>query len=135
MALPKKILVIEDSKFTTEMIKGTLQKASFQVEPCDTGQEGLQKAKTLGPDLIILDVVMPGMDGYEVCHHLKQDVQTKAIPVMMLTVKDTLDDLHRGFKVAADYYMTKPFTEASLLDNVQKIFAEQDRPSQKGVGA
>ncbi len=130
MVEPKNILVIEDSKFTVELIKGALKKARHHVETCSTGQAGLEKMESWKPDLVILDVVMPGMDGFEVCKILKQNPATKAIPVMMLTVKDTLDDLQRGFHVQADYYMTKPFTEALLLGNVHKIFSEHQKHEQ-----
>lgn len=131
MSETKKILVIEDSKFTVELIKGALNKARYQVETCATGPEGLEKVESWKPELIILDVVMPGMDGFEVCKILKQNPATKSIPVMMLTVKDTLDDLQRGFHVQADYYMTKPFTEALLLSNVHKIFSEHQKSAEK----
>lgn len=128
----KKILIVEDSKFTTELIKGALGKAQYEIEACAAGPQGLERSRTWHPDLVILDIVMPGMDGFEVCRQLKQDPLTKLIPVMLLTVKDTVEDLQRGFQVKADYFMTKPFTEALLLNNVHKIFSEQGSGPKEG---
>lgn len=122
--MQRKILVVDDSKFTLELIKSILEKENFNLEFASNGKEGVKKAQEFIPDLIILDIEMPVMNGFEACKNLKEDDVTKNIPVLMLTSKDTMDDLKKGFEVKADYYMTKPFDSKSLTDNVKKVFSE-----------
>ncbi len=131
----RKVLIIEDSKFTADLIQATIEKMECEVTLSYTPLEGLERVKSLKPDLVILDVIMPGMDGFEVCRTIKKDPLTKHIPIMMLTVKDTLEDLQRGFQAEADYYMTKPFIETSLINNVKRIFEELEERQKRGQNA
>lgn len=122
----KKILIVDDSRFTIELIKSIVEPEHINVISANEGKEGIKKAKEEHPDLVILDVLLPELDGYKVCEVLKSDEKTKNIPVLMLTVKDTISDVQKGFSSKADYYMTKPFENETLLSNIKQIFSDTD---------
>ncbi|HKY63068.1 MAG TPA: response regulator [bacterium] len=110
-----KVLVIEDEADIQQLLSYHFQQANWRVEVCGSGSEGLKKAKEKRPDLILLDLMLPGMDGFEVCRILKNDPETKAIPVIMLTAKGEEIDKVVGFELGADDYITKPFSPRELL--------------------
>ncbi|HPW45708.1 MAG TPA: response regulator [bacterium] len=116
--MPKKILIIDDEVDLVETIKFRLESQGYQVETAYDGQEGLNKAKTIQPDLIILDVMMPKLDDYQVCRLLKFDVKFMHIKVLMLTARGQECDKNIGDDVRADAYMTKPFDGKVLLDKI-----------------
>ena len=122
----RKILVIEDDPSTLRLIKYTLQQEGYQVLPAPNGLEGLRKARSEQPDLIILDVMLPGVDGFEVCHRLRAKPQTAKLPVLMVSAKARGIDKATGFKVGADDYITKPWHRPEL---VAKIAAMLERNS------
>lgn len=128
----KKVLVIDDSRLTIALIKKALSKSSYTVVGATSGEEGITEAKKEKPDLIILDVVMPGINGFETCRKLKQDPDTKSVPVLLLTVKDTLGDIQEGVLSMADYYMTKPFKEDMLMKHIERIISESEEKNRKG---
>jgi len=122
--MSKKILVIDDE---TELLKALtirLKTSGYEVITAQDGQEGLEKAKSSNPDLIVLDILMPKMDGYEVCRLLKFDEKYKSIPVIMLTAKAQDIDKAMGKKVGADDYITKPFETQDLVDKIKKYIGE-----------
>ena len=122
--MAKKILVIDDEPRLLKAITIRLKASGYEVITGQDGAEGLEKAKSLNPDLIVLDILMPKMDGYEVCRLLKFDEKYKSIPVIMLTAKAQDIDKAMGKKVGADDYITKPFETQDLVDKVKKHLGE-----------
>ncbi len=117
----KKILVVDDDKDIVETLRLRLEAKDFQVEVAYDGVEGLNKAKGCSPDLIILDVALPKMDGYHICRLLKFDSNFKEIPIIMLTAKAQAEDKEWGEKTGADRYITKPFNSDELLTNIDEL--------------
>lgn len=122
--MAKKILVIDDEPRLLKAITIRLKASDYEVITGQDGAEGLEKAKSLNPDLIVLDILMPKMDGYEVCRLLKFDEKYKSIPVIMLTAKAQDIDKAMGKKVGADDYITKPFETQDLVDKIKKHLGE-----------
>jgi len=116
-----KILVIDDEPQITDVVEAFLSNAGHQVFVDNIAAEGLKKAKTIKPDIILLDIMMPGTDGYNVCNDLKNDPSTSSIPVVFLTGKDRNDDMGRSFKVGGDMYIKKPFSCERLLEIINII--------------
>lgn len=114
----KKILVVDDSPTIREIVKSTLIRGGYQVVTASNGIEALEKAERECPDLILLDVVMPLMDGLEACQRLRSDAKTTQIPIIMLTDRSKVDDKIAGLKSGADDYMTKPFDPLELVARV-----------------
>lgn len=115
----KKILVIEDDSGIRESICQILETEGFMVESAPDGDSGLTKALSIQPDIILCDVVMPGMDGYAVISRLKENALTETIPFVFLTGKSDPDDIRRGMNLGADDYLYKPFTSDELLSAIQ----------------
>jgi putative two-component system response regulator len=104
------VLVVDDEPFYTEVLKNLLRN-EYDVVVVDNGEDALKTAKNSPqPDLIMLDIVLPGIDGYEVCRLLKEDISTADIPVIFLTIKGDVDDEVRGFNLGAVDYITKPMS-------------------------
>ena len=117
----KRILVVEDSPTQARNVRLMLEDAGYQVETAGNGQEGLERALSSPPDLVMADIVMPVMDGYEMTRRLKTDRHTANVPVLMLTTKDQPLDIIRGLEVGADQFVSKPF-DSSLVQRVDAVF-------------
>jgi DNA-binding response OmpR family regulator len=116
----KKVLVIDDEEDLTFFLKSNLEmRGEYEVFTAYDGQEGLVAANRHKPDLVILDVMMPKMDGFQVLERLKQQEETLNIPVIMLTAKAKSDDIDRGLTSGADFYLPKPFTIDNLTDFIE----------------
>jgi len=115
------ILVIDDEPQVTEIIEAILTNAGHTVHVMNDAIQGLEKAREVQPDMILLDIMMPGTDGYSICNQIKEDVTTKSIPVVFLTGKDRADDQGRSFKVGGDLFIKKPFSCERLLEIVNII--------------
>lgn len=113
----KKILIVDDEQDIVESLKFVLESANFTCYCAYNGEDGLRLAKELVPDLIILDVMMPKMNGYKICRLLKYDAKYKNIPILMVTARSQEEDKLIGEETGADEYITKPFD----LDEVVKI--------------
>jgi len=113
-----RILIIDDSKLILHVAKTILNKQGHQVLLAEDGNIGLQTAATEHPDLILLDLILPGIDGYEVCQRIKKGDATSEIPVIMLTSKTEAADKVRGLEMGASDYVTKPFDEGELIARV-----------------
>jgi len=122
--MAKKILVVDDEPRLLKVITIRLKASGYEVITAQDGAEALEKAKSLNPDLIILDVLMPKVDGYEACRLLKFDEKYKSIPVIMLTAKAQDIDKAMGKKVGADDYIAKPFETQDLVDKIKKHLGE-----------
>jgi len=118
---PAKILVIDDEPEITDIIETFLESAGYQVRSENSSMMGIERAKTFLPDLILLDIMMPLMDGYEICRELKKSEKTQNIPVVFLTGKDARSDEGKSFKVGGVLYVKKPFSCERLLDIIKVV--------------
>jgi two-component system phosphate regulon response regulator PhoB len=118
--LPR-ILIIEDERSLTKVLAYNLQREGYEVVLAHDGQEGLRKAQTLLPDLILLDLMLPVMGGLEVCRELRAGERTREIPIIMLTAKAEETDQIVGFSMGADDYVTKPFSIKVLLQRIKAL--------------
>ncbi|MHA1928668.1 MAG: response regulator transcription factor [Candidatus Thorarchaeota archaeon] len=116
----KKILVVDDEELTTELAKTFLEKHGFEVIIAFDGEEGLRKAQAEKPDLILLDVMLPSMDGFAVCKELKESDDFKNTPILMFTAKGLSSDIEKGQSVGADEYIIKPFSGRALVATIRK---------------
>ncbi len=116
--MKKTILVIDDDKDLTLMLQAQLERKKHRVVVATNGREGLQRAYQARPDLIILDIMMPGMDGWEVCRRLRE---LSSVPIIMLTARNMKGDVVKGLEVGADDYLTKPFSAAELEARIQAV--------------
>lgn len=117
----KRIVVADDEPFILSALQDTLSD-SYSVTTASNGAEAIKVVQKVLPDLIILDVMMPEMDGLEACKNLKRDKTTSSIPVILLTAKGQITDIEKGFKSGADAYVVKPFSPARLIEKVEEIF-------------
>jgi DNA-binding response OmpR family regulator len=119
----KRILVVDDEAHIIELVRVCLEDTDYDVIEAYDGLEALNLARSEKPDLILLDVMMPKMDGYEVCRTLKAEDDTRIIPIVMLTAKGQEVDKVKGFQSGADSYMTKPFSPLRLLTELEEKLA------------
>ncbi len=117
----KRILIIDDDRGLLKLMKVNLASQGYDVLTADTGEKGIEAAKRERPDLIILDVILPGIKGREVCARLKNDARTKDIPVIFLTAKNSPDDIKAELELGATSHITKPLDSSETLNEVRKI--------------
>ena len=117
----EKILVVEDDDDIRELLQYNLSKEGYQFNSAVSGEEALKNARMLQPDLMILDLMLPGVDGLEVCRRLKRDSRTQHLPIVMLTAKGEEADIVTGLELGADDYITKPFSPRVLLARVRAV--------------
>jgi two-component system phosphate regulon response regulator PhoB len=132
--MPKsKILVVEDDRALSEILIYNLEKAGFDVFKAMDGRDGLNQAQLRLPDLILLDVMLPVMDGMEVCRRLRAQPETATATIIMLTAKSEESDQLVGFSVGADDYVTKPFSVRVLLERIKALLRRKSRPIEEDV--
>ena len=124
--MPKKILAVDDEKHIVRLVQVNLERQGYQVVTANDGKEALQKVADENPDLVVLDVMMPYMDGFEVLQNLRRNPSTRDIPVIMLTAKAQDADVFKGWQSGVDCYLTKPFNPMELLSFVKRIFDSMD---------
>ena len=122
--MPKKILLVDDEESLVMLLTERLKFNGYDVITAADGQEGLDKAKKEKPDLILLDVMMPKMNGYQVSRLLKFDQRFKHIPIIMLTARTQAIDMKTGKETGADAYITKPFESENLIAEIKKFLKE-----------
>ncbi len=127
------ILVIEDEEDILELINFNLGKEGYRVTGATTGEDGLKSARANVPGLILLDIMLPGLDGLEVCKILKNDGKTQHIPIIMLTAKSEESDVVTGLEVGADDYITKPFSPKILIARIRNILRRKSREADRTV--
>lgn len=125
------ILIVEDDPQTVKLIKFVLEKEDYSTISAKDGEEGLQMAREKKPDLIVLDMMLPGMDGYRVCEILKANPVTKEIPIIVLTALDTGVDFEKALEKKADWYITKPFEPQHLLKRVSYLIEKRKKDENK----
>lgn len=118
---PKRILVVDDEPDLIELVSYNLKKEGYKVSTAADGEEALEKLRKGGFDLVILDLMLPGVQGVEVCRMLRNNPKTESLPVIMLTAKGDVSDRIRGLDIGADDYMTKPFSPKELLARVKAL--------------
>lgn len=131
MNSPFKVLVVEDEADIRELVRYNLEKAGYQVTSVVTGEEALAAVETAPPELVVLDLMLPGIDGLTVCERLKTAPRTKSIPIVMLTAKGEESDIVRGLNLGADDYITKPFSPRVLIARVQAVFRRSSATSEE----
>ena len=119
----KKILLVDDEPHIVIMLENRIKQAGYEIITASDGQLGLEKARKEKPDLIILDVMLPKLDGYKVCRMLKFDDKYKHIPIIMFTARAQEADRKMGEEVGADGYVTKPFEPQVLLNKIKELLA------------
>jgi DNA-binding response OmpR family regulator len=123
----KKVLAVDDQPQIVRLIQVNLQKADFEVITAFDGDEALHKLREHRPDLVILDVIMPKRDGFEVLREIKSNAETRHIPVIMLTVKAQDADIFEGLKEGAELYLPKPFHPTDLVSLVRRVLENQEK--------
>ncbi len=117
------ILIVDDSPTEIHVLKSMLEKNGFEVETAENGTEGIERARELKPDLILMDVVMPGLNGFQATRQLTRDAETASIPVIIVTTKDQETDRVWGMRQGAKDYLTKPVSEKTLLEKINATLA------------
>ena len=124
---PKKILIVEDEPDIAQLVKLYLEKDGFRPTIAKTGVEGLKLVKAERPDMVILDLMLPEMDGLEICKKIRTSLDTALLPIMMLTAKAEESDTIIGLELGADDYVTKPFSPKVLVARVKALFRRLER--------
>jgi two-component system phosphate regulon response regulator PhoB len=127
------ILVIEDEEDILAVIHYNLAREGYRVTSRTTGEEGLQAAREASPDLVVLDLMLPGIDGMEVCRRLRKDPATARIPVVMLTAKGEEADIVGGLEMGADDYVTKPFSQKVLSARIKTVLRRREQVAREAA--
>lgn len=129
------VLVVEDEQDIQELLEYTLTHAGYRVDVTDRGEEALELVRENDPALVVLDLMLPGLDGLEVCRRLKSDERTGTLPIIILTAKGEEEDIIAGFKAGADDYINKPFSPKVLIARVAAVLrrAADSRPDAEGA--
>ncbi len=125
--MSKRVVAVEDDKDILELITYNLEREGYEVTGATTGEDGIDAARSEKPDLILLDLMLPGIDGLEVCRRLKADPDTAHIPVVMVTAKGEETDIVTGLELGADDYVTKPFSPKVLIARMRAVQRRRDR--------
>lgn len=123
--MAKRILAVDDEKHIVRLVQINLEKEGYEVLTASNGRQALEIVASEHPDLIVMDVMMPEMDGFEALEKLKENPETCKIPVVMLTAKAQDSDVFRGWQSGTDLYLTKPFNPQELITFVKRIFQNQ----------
>jgi DNA-binding response OmpR family regulator len=122
----KRILVVDDEIYIVHILEFTLTMEGYEVITAGDGEEALRKMEQERPDLVVLDIMMPKLDGYEVCRRLREDEEFRMVPVILLSAKGRPIDRETGMEVGADDYMVKPFSPRRLLEKIRELLARQE---------
>jgi two-component system phosphate regulon response regulator PhoB len=131
----ERILVVDDEEDLLELVSYNLAKEGYRVQCVGTGEEALDEARRGLPDLIVLDLLLPSVDGLEVCRLLKSDLRTARIPIIMLTAKSEEADVVAGLELGADDYLTKPFSPRVLLARIKALLRRKTKDAQADAGS
>jgi two-component system, OmpR family, alkaline phosphatase synthesis response regulator PhoP len=124
----ERILIVEDEEEIRELVRYNLERQGYQVAAAASGEEAMRTVRQESPDLIVLDLMLPAMDGWEVCKQLKRDPATQAIPVVMLTAKSEESDMVTGLELGADDYIAKPFSPRILTARIRAVLRRKNAP-------
>ena len=132
----RKVIVIEDEPDIQEIILHNLLRDGYQVEATSNGEKGLELVRRIEPDLVLLDLMLPGLDGVEVCRRMKADPRTQAVSIIMVTARGEESDIVLGLGLGADDYVTKPFSPRELMERVKAVLRRgplQDHQSRERI--
>ncbi len=132
-----RVLVVEDERDVAELIRYNLSREGYDVVVAGSGGDAIKQAREVQPDVVLLDIMVPQVNGWEVCRRLKQDAETRAIPVIMVTGRVEEGDKVLGFEMGADDYVTKPFSPRELVARVRAVARRgrrEERPTQLKAG-
>lgn len=129
--MAKKILAVDDERHIVRLIQVNLERAGFTVITAFDGREALKKIADEKPDLVVLDVMMPYMNGLETLKQIRSNPKTRSLPVIMLTAKAQDQDVFQGYAYGVDVYLTKPFNPVELLTFVRRVFTDMDKDDDK----
>jgi two-component system alkaline phosphatase synthesis response regulator PhoP len=121
------ILIIDDEEDILELARYNLEREGYQVSCLDSGEEALEAVRENKPDLVLLDLMLPGLDGYEICKMMRRDEDTRHIPIVMLTAKGEESDIVTGLELGADDYITKPFSPKVLIARLRTVLRRSKR--------
>ena len=124
-----KILVVDDEADIRELVRLNLTREGYEVLDCESGEQALNVSRSKGPDLVVLDLMLPGIDGLEVCKQLKADPKTARVPIVILTAKGEEADVVAGLEVGADDYVAKPFSGKVLVARVRRLLRKAAQPA------
>ena len=126
MSAKKKVLIVDDEKQLVSLVSLHMDMSGYEVLSASNGKKALNIIEKENPDLVVLDLMLPEMDGWEVCRQLRAEPKTKDIPVIMLTARSGTDDKVKGFECGADDYVTKPFSPRELVARVKRVLARTE---------
>lgn len=118
------ILIVDDEPMTRDMLRMMLELAGYHIREAEDGLDALRQIETAVPDLVLLDVMMPGLDGFEVCATLRRMPETATLPVIMLSAKSAQESIQRGLAAGANKYLTKPITRQVLIDEIKELIGQ-----------
>ncbi len=125
-----RILVVDDESDIAGLIEFNLRQAGFRTKIAASGEEAIKEVRLNAPDLIVLDLMLPGIDGLDVCRLLQSDKETSAIPIVMLTARGEEEDVVKGLELGADDYITKPFSPRVLIARIKSVLRRKQKPVQ-----
>lgn len=128
----KKILIIEDSALNRKILEDALVQKGYQTLTAEDGREGMDKLNKDSPDLVIMDVVMPNMNGWETCKQIRAAAKVQATPIIIMTSKNTPQDMLQAFEVGADEFLDKPINLEEMYETVERLLnrgAQQEKPA------
>jgi DNA-binding response OmpR family regulator len=120
-SLTQSVLIVDDEPMARTLLRLMLVRAGFNVSEAEDGYDALKKVRQSQPDIVLLDVMMPGMDGFTVCETLRNEKDTASLPVIMLSAKTDLDSINKGLRVGATKYLTKPISPEELTRQVREV--------------
>ncbi len=120
------VLVVDDEPMARTMLRLMLVRAGFEVREAEDGKTALAEVAQVVPDLMILDIMMPGIDGFEVCTRLRSEVQTASLPIIMLSARTDAESVKKGLELGADRYLTKPVGPDELTRHVREVLSIED---------
>ena len=127
----QRIVMIEDERDIVELVKYNFRKEGFELESFNRGKEGLEHLRRSQPDLVLIDILLPDLDGFEICKRLRTDERLKSVPVIFLTAKGEEIDRVLGLEIGADDYVVKPFSPRELVARVKAVLRRQERAIEK----
>ncbi len=123
--MSKSILIVDDESYIVTSLSYVMKNAGFEVDSAGDGEQALEKVEAKTPDLIILDVMMPKLDGFEVCKTIRANPDWSSVRIIMLTAKGRDSEREKGLALGADDYLTKPFSTRDILERAQELLAER----------
>ncbi|MEZ4653427.1 MAG: response regulator [Candidatus Eisenbacteria bacterium] len=122
MAEPRRILVVDDEIYILHILEFSLSMEGYEVVTASDGNEAVKRLEECDPDMVVLDVMMPGLDGYAVCRQIRASDHLRSIPVILLSAKGRSVDREAGLEAGADEYIVKPFSPRHLLERIRELF-------------